>query len=174
MADIAPIEQAILDALAPLRDVGLLVRSLPDSTRETATIRSAGAITVAWERDENAAPDARDRQTQRQNQRWVIDVRLTSLRDASGAWAVRQAIYQLLSGLKPPGADKIFFDSFELIERQEHYWRLEAALIVPAWIVEDPGEEGLEPLLRVISYASDIGGTEVTATTEDFGQPPEE
>ncbi len=81
---------------------------------------------------------------------WVLDIRLRNLRDASGAWAIRKAIYNLLIGFQPPGCKKMYARKFEFVDRTDAVWVFEASFAVPTVLVEMAEPAAEEVLLKDI------------------------
>lgn len=117
MTRFALIEQTILDRLAPIRDLGLMVRGLPNRSNEYSkqdSPRSApgttglhGVITIMWMGDRMGESSSTDQITQRVTSTWRISAHLRNLQDQHGAWAVLELIGLLLLGTKPPGCQKL-------------------------------------------------------------------
>lgn len=148
-------EQAIVDRLASLRNSGLLVRALPNKPGEFGDIQGNGVITVAWASDDVKEPQSLGVYQQQCLMQWVLDIRVRNLRDASGGLVLRQAIYQLLIGFKPPGCGKMYARKFEFVERQEAIWRFEALFVAPTLLIENLAEENL-PLLKEIFAQEEV------------------
>lgn len=119
-------EQDILNRLQPLREVGLLLRSLPNRSSEQGRVVGNGVITLSWELDEPSQPQSTLSGTiQDSVTNWVIDGRITNLREASGVLAIRQALYTLTLGFRPSGCGALYARRFEFLERTDLYWRFE-------------------------------------------------
>lgn len=160
MSMLTQIEQAILNRLAPLRNFGLLVRALPNRPSEYGEINGNGVITVAWASDDVEKPQGMGMYQQQCLMQWVLDIRVRNLRDTAGGLLLRQAIYQLLIGFKPPHCGKMYAKKFEFVERQENIWRFEAMFVAPALLIENLTEENL-PLLKEIFLQEEINNVAI-------------
>ena len=70
-----------------------MVRSLPNRSSEQGRVVGNGVITLSWELDEPSQPQSTLSGTiQDSVTNWVIDGRITNLREASGVLAIRQAL----------------------------------------------------------------------------------
>lgn len=151
------IETAIAQRLAPLRDVGILTRALPNKPADWGTDLANGVITLAWAKDEFQSPATTSQVIQRCQMLWRLDIRLRNLRDASGCWIVMQEITRLLLGFKPPHCDPLYLRSREFVGELEGIWVCEALFVAPTWAVEALPEQDTVQLSRVFMI-DDFGG----------------
>jgi len=174
---IAELEQEILEALAPLRDVNIVVRGMPNTPREFGIPLSGnGILTLMWERSEAGQPSALSGLGVVQDEILTlrIDVRLKTIRSSDGAYPVLTAIKTLVSGIKPAGATKpIFYERWEFqgeIENQG-LWVYQIFFTVHTVFVKI--EEDVLPLLKRLDFEDDYGGAQILAP--DYEEPiPEE
>ncbi|HEY9648629.1 MAG TPA: Gp37 family protein [Chroococcidiopsis sp.] len=150
--NISLIEAAIVERLSPLRNAGLLVRALPNEPGEYGKVVGNGVVTVSWSVDEGQPPIGMGAIEQTIRMLWVLDIRCKNLRNGdAGAMSLRQAIYALLIGFKPPGCRKMYVQKFEFVDRQESYWHYEAIFVAPTTITEADDEE-TGPLLSELLF----------------------
>lgn len=157
MSQLENIEQAIATRLAPLRELGIFVRGLPNKTNETGVINGAGVVTIAWAQDEIGAPIASGAFQQAVQMRWVLEIRIKNLKTEAGIGALRQGIYGLLLGFQPPHCGKMYAQSFEFVDRQESVWVFEARFICPSVLFEQTQEDAIA-LLQQIVYQPEVNG----------------
>ncbi|MDX2215518.1 MAG: Gp37 family protein [Oculatellaceae cyanobacterium bins.114] len=159
---IAAIEQSIIERLAPLRNAGLLVRALPNKSGEVGKIEGNGAITLSWSVDESQPPGSMGFFTQDCLMQWVLDIRIRNLRDASGAWAIHDAIYGLLIGFQPAGCRKMYAQKFEFVDRTDAVWVFEATFIAPTTLMEQPTPD-TGALLKDVFLSEELNGVAIAS-----------
>lgn len=168
-------EQDILDRLEPLRTAGLLVRSLPNKSSEQGKVVGNGVLTLSWTSDEPSQPQSSlSGSFQDATVNWVIDGRITNLREASGILVVRQAIYDLTIGFRPKNCGPLYARRFEFVERTELYWRFEYRLacttVLQGAVQPTPGDIGVK--LREVFFDAPIISDQWSVNVGEGDLPP--
>ncbi len=158
----AEIEQAIAAQLAPLRELGIATRAMPNKPAEWG-MNENGIITLKWEKDDCKPPDSMGRLSQQVLMTWELDIRLRNLRDANGAWIVMQEVTRLLLGFRPPHCDKLYLKSREFVGELEGIWVLEVIFVAPTWVIEAESSDSENPEvpLSAVFFVDSYGGLEV-------------
>ena len=128
-----------------------MVRALPNASNQQGKIQGNGVITLSWELDEPEPPA--DAQIIFQNNviNWVIEGRITNLRDQSGILVIRDALYNLTVGFTPSGCGPLYARRFEFVERTELYWRFEYRFACNA-VIQAVEETDPEVLLKEVFF----------------------
>lgn len=158
--DIIAIEAAIIDRLAPLRTAGVWVRGLPDQAKDLGIPNIKGIVTVYWDKTKFDDPDSTGSIVQWANLQFVIEFRLRSLREVTGAYPAIRYICNRLIGFQPPRSRKISFVDHEFMGEKEKFWVHQLRLTVPTQIFEISDDAGLI-LLKQITLEDGYGGVVV-------------
>ena len=154
---IARIQQSIIDRLSPLRQVGFLVRSLPNKSAEYGEIVGNGVVTVSWSKDDASPPSSVGFFRQQIIQDWILDIRIRELWGDAGAMLLRDAIYEYLIGFQPDGAGKMYARSYGFTDRKDAYWHFEATFQCPVHVLQiDPIQGESLPRLRSLFLQGEI------------------
>lgn len=173
MSRFSDIEQFIVDRLAPLRDVGLLVRGLPNRSNEYAkqdtpragqgTTGMHGVLTLMWRGDRMAEPEGSTIIVQQVTSRWEIRCHLRNLQDQHGAWAVLDVIGLLLLGAEPPGCKALQYANrgreFLGVENSVWEFLVEFETFYP---VVEQATPDIGPLITQITIIDEFGGVVAT------------
>lgn len=155
--DILAIESAIIDRLAPLRTADIWVRALPDQAKDLGIPTIKGIVTVYWDKTKFDNPESTGAIVQWANLQFVIEFRLRSLREPSGAYPAIRYICNRLIGFEPPRSKKIFFADHEFMGEKEKFWVHQLRLVVPTQIFEVADDSDLV-LLKQITLDDGYGG----------------
>ncbi len=158
--DVIAIEAAIIDRLAPLREVDIWVRGLPDQAKDLGIPNIRGIVTVYWDKTKFDSPESTGSIVQWANLQFVVEFRLRSLRDNSGAYSAIRYICNRLIGFEPPRSRKIFFMDHEFMGEKEKFWVHQLRLVVPTQVFEVADDSDLV-LLKQITLLDGYGGVVV-------------
>lgn len=164
------IELSIVDRLAPLRDGGLIVRSLPDNPQEYGRSLTNGEILIKMLKS-TTLPSGKGLSglgyRSMDTAQCAIAVRLRNLRNgANSGWKIMSAMRSLLDGFVPNGASgQIQPTTSELVDRDDQWWVFQALFDVPTLTVTEELAVDL-PLFIRGEFVGEANDTAITGTFE--------
>ena len=125
------IEDAILEHLQPLTDMGITVRKLPDKPNEAGKVAENGVITLSPLTAIQSLGTSADRSVQPVLQLVTLDGRVKKMRSEGGVLRIQPELQKLLGGFRPPKAGALRFQKFEMTKRDDVYWIFQAEYRFP-------------------------------------------
>ncbi|MEO1399672.1 MAG: hypothetical protein AAFV72_00270 [Cyanobacteria bacterium J06635_1] len=136
---LSQIAQSIIDRLAPLQDVGLIVRRQPNTLKAQGITGENGIITLSLESVTGAATDrtlAGARQAAPMV--WLLSMRLRNVRGEDGIENLYDWLTGQLFGWTPIGAaGPITLSSFTPQPPVEDYWPVQMRLNIPGLLLSE-------------------------------------
>lgn len=133
------IERAIVERLAPLKQLGFRVLAVPDSPADLSKPMPQGCCMVHYDRSVVAPPQGLGLVSQEEIQVFVVTIAANSLRSSNGAQLLMRFVQMLLVGFKAPHSRSsayVLNKKFAGIDPKARLWEYVLELAVPTAIVE--------------------------------------
>jgi hypothetical protein len=130
MTTATAVEDAILKQLAPLRDRGLIVNALPDTSAVFSQVMSAaelGLITLVF-KDDEPSPQVASVDGHIYRRAGQIYMRLRHLDGQAGADILKEDIRTALNGFAPPRCSRLEWGGWKADGRTADLYLFEAAI----------------------------------------------
>jgi len=168
--DIQAIEQILIDRLSPLRSTGIRVRGLPSLPSDLGLDTNTGILTIYLDKTNFESPGSLGLVVQSVLLQFVIELRLTNLREPNGAYPAIRYICNRLIGFAPPDCENIYLLSHEFMGEKDKLWIHQIRLIVPTRLFEIPDIDSYV-LLKQITLEDGYGNVVINEDSP-FYTPP--